>query len=244
MDAYDVLKSVHDDALVLAASLNFDKTHRLHFHAIALYGSVVEYASSIVFLKNGETKIAIPVVFRSLLEAHVDLVNLCNDSNYGYSLELDFIRNWLDFLGTARRGENPYLAPLGEHQDVPEEIRTQKARQKEILDNGHPRLEIKDKFRLADLEDEHAAIYSMLCAYSHNSLRALRDRHAEVEGEDFQMTFYKDPEPEKFEYFAEMALDLVVRSTELIHKMLESGEDEAVEKLRQYIVEYREQGAA
>ncbi|MFA5321258.1 MAG: hypothetical protein WC373_01185, partial [Smithella sp.] len=67
-----------DELIHLAATFSFDGTHPLHANAIFLYGSIIELSSSLNPLLISEHYSAIPVVLRSILEAYVDLENLCN----------------------------------------------------------------------------------------------------------------------------------------------------------------------
>ena len=73
------LPNFHANVCELSKSLIFNQEKILHFHVMALYGSVLEYASSMLSLNKVGPKLAIPVVFRALLDASLDMLNLCND---------------------------------------------------------------------------------------------------------------------------------------------------------------------
>ena len=78
--------------------LKFDKQHLWHRNLIALYLSLIEYSDSLIFLVENKKSIAVPVVFRSLLETYVDFKNLSEDKTYGYHMEANYAYNWLNFL--------------------------------------------------------------------------------------------------------------------------------------------------
>lgn len=209
---FKLLDIVLRESLDLAEIIKFDKKHAYHFHLVSLYGSIIELCFTLKYLSDCDTKIGIPIIFRSILEADLDLKNLSNDKGYGFRLELGFIRSWLDFLGVAKRGENAFLSELGKVKDLSSVIRDQKKREKELLQNGHKRIDIKEKFELAGMNEEFGAIYPKLCSHSHNGLEALRERHGKVVGEDYEMAYFKSMDTNDFEEYALLAGEVLIRA--------------------------------
>lgn len=83
MSDFDTIKNYYERSLEelihLAATFSFDGTHPLHANAIFLYGSIIELSSSLKPLFISEHYSAIPIILRSILEAYVDLENICRD---------------------------------------------------------------------------------------------------------------------------------------------------------------------
>ena len=112
------LKKTHDELLEYSTKIIFNKKHSLHFSIIALYSSLIELAGCIVILVDNNGKIGVPVVFRTLLEAYVDLYNLIEDPNYGYYMEASHNKRWLKVLEEAEQASNPYLTSITEYSDL------------------------------------------------------------------------------------------------------------------------------
>ncbi|MFT3931143.1 MAG: DUF5677 domain-containing protein [Spongiibacteraceae bacterium] len=216
----------------MAEKINFDKSHQYHFHIVALFGSIIELCHTIIFLWSCDTRIAIPVIARTILEADLDLVNLSKDAKYGYRLELGFIRSWLDLLGNARRGGNPYLSELSNAGALVDEIKSHKNREQELNKRGYRKVEIKEKFELAEMKEEFGAIYPTLCSHSHNGLEALRERHAHIEGSEFSMVYFKSTGTSEFEEYVLMASEILLRAMTSINNIFNVCEPVSIEKIK------------
>ncbi len=81
------------NAITYSSHLRFDQRHPWHRNLIALYCCLIEYSDSLIFLIENQKNIAIPLVFRSLLEAFVEFKNLAEDRNYGNYMEAITIKN-------------------------------------------------------------------------------------------------------------------------------------------------------
>lgn len=234
-----LLESLCNVSLELGESLKFDKNHQLHFHVVALYGSAIELVDTLIQIAKNDNKVGIPIIFRSILECTIDLKNLCKDKTYGYRLELDFIRSWKNLLGEARKGDNIYLKQVGEHPAVSQTIKEYKNREVYLAQEGYKRIEIKEKFQLAELEAEYFTIYSSACAHTHNSIQALRERHAEIGENGFRIVYFKEKNLNDIDHYMGMACELLVQSTEVIHKLLGEGSEEKVSELRQRLDQHK-----
>ena len=117
-----LLHELHSDAIEMSRKLLFDKTHPQHRHVLALYGSILEFSSSIILLTKDGPKTALPIILRSLLEAYVDMLNLCADPKYGYTLEASAEKDCLKFLREAANGINPYLKKVSAASNLQDNI--------------------------------------------------------------------------------------------------------------------------
>lgn len=218
----DFLKRAHDEFQPLAEKLKFDKSHPWHRNSIALYGSILELTGSSILLVENRLLSGVPVLMRTILEAYVDLTNLINDKSYGYVLELSYLKEWLKLLNEAQKGNNQYLASISEASDLNQNIAKWQAEISTLESSGHQTLKKYEKFKLADMEDEYRSTYNTLCGDSHNNIKALINRHMEIDQEDFNMVIYKDYSPEDSAIYVGTGAEILVRATEKIHSFLSS----------------------
>lgn len=238
-ETLDTFTRAHGDFCRLAGDLEFTKTNPLHFHVMALYGSILEYGTSMINLANAEPRTSIPIIFRSLLDASLDFMNLCEDPPFGHRLEINFLRGEQRFLGEALRGENHYLQELGEQPIVRERHKAGRERLKELKGQGYSGVTMEEKFQLLDMHAEYYSIYKMLNNHVHNSIDALRERHAQLNDEGFDVIFFKDVPLQRMEMYFGMALEITMRCTEKLHEIFQSERQNDVGQLRSKIDEFR-----
>ena len=58
--------------------------------------------------------IAIHHILRTMLEAQVDLENLCRDQGYADNVQANYLHEWLRVLKEAGKESNPYLQGLSD----------------------------------------------------------------------------------------------------------------------------------
>jgi hypothetical protein len=141
-----LLKKIHDQAVYLSKQLTFNKMHPLHLQSVSLYGSILELSSNIAILTQDGPKTGIPIILKSLLEAVVDLINLCDDPKYGYFLEAREAReanDWVNFLGEVLRGGNPYLDRVSEIPDLRETHKKHKKTLTDLKSQGYHSIQIQ-----------------------------------------------------------------------------------------------------
>lgn len=226
------LPSFHDRVCELSKSIVFEKEKILHFHVLGLYGSVLEYASSMLILMKDGPKLAIPVLFRTLLDASLDLLNLCKDPKYGYRLDVDYLRGKQAFIGRAIRSQNECLKGFNQTPEMRQQYRKDKARAADLKSKGYRGIEMAEKFRLLDMEDDYFIIYKMLNNHVHNSIYALQQRHIEEDEGVFHVVYYKDTPPEDLEPYFGMTIELIMRCSEKLHKVFESPVQGQIQELR------------
>ena len=226
------LPNFHANVCELSKSLIFNQEKILHFHIMALYGSVLEYASSMLSLNKVGPKLAIPVVFRALLDASLDMLNLCNDPKYGHRLEVAYLRGMKDFLGRVIRGGNKGVKEFGQISEINAKHKEIKERERELKSMGYSSIEMTEKFRLLDMEDEYFFIYKSLNNHVHNSIDALQQRHIEEDEGVFDVVYYKDTPLEDLEPYFGMTIELIMRCSEKLHEVFESSVQRQVQELR------------
>jgi len=231
-EVFDFLKKTHDEFQPLSEKIVFDKTNPLHRNSISLYGSIIELTGSVILLLNSKLGTGVPILLRAILEAYVDLFNLINNAQYGYNLEVSYLKEWLKILEEASHGKNEYLQFIADEPTLPETIDSWRKKKKSLEKKGYRSLRIEQKFKQAGMQKEYKSLYNMLCSDAHNNLRSLVDRHIEREETDFSIIFYKEYTADDTAHHVGSNLEILVRATQLIHDFFDSP-------VKGDIVEYR-----
>jgi Family of unknown function (DUF5677) len=221
------------DLLNHAASFTFDGTHPLHISTVSLYGSILELGGSLIPLLETEHYSTIPVVLRSILEAYVDLENLCKDPKYGYSLEIKTLVEGLKFLREARNEKNVYLGIIAEAPDLDERLTGMEAEKNRLIGLGYKDLNKFERFSKAGLENEYRTVYNWLCCAAHNDYRALRERHLEKQEQGLKIHYFKEADYQELETLFGTASELLVRASLAIHTLLNSERMDDLKVLRE-----------
>ncbi len=213
---FNFLQKIHDDFQPLSLKIKFDKKHSLHITLISYYGSIFELTGSCISLIQNELFISIPIVLRSILEAQVDLVNLINDPEYGYTLRFSFLNESLKLFDEAQNG-NDLLEDIATTPNFDENHLNFK-REKDLLKSkGYKLLTNEQKFKKAGMMTEYNSIYNRLCCDSHNNLSALGKRHLRSEEDDISVVFYKTPKTVDIIFYIAIITEIFIKSAELIH---------------------------
>lgn len=228
----DFLKRAHDCLQPLSTRISFDKTHPLHRNLIALYGSILELTGAIISLVDQRLITGVPVLLRSMLEAYVDFHNLARNPTYGYVLELGHIKEWLKILHEAKAGKNEYLAAISAAPDLDARIAEWSQSKLALERKGHRSISIEQKFQRAGMEKEYRSQYNSLCCDAHNNLRALVDRHIEMNGEGFEVVYYKAYTAEDSAVYVGTNAELLIRASQELHGFFKSAVADSVAQLR------------
>lgn len=214
-------QSVATDALHDVELFRFDKTDPHQLYTVCIYGSVVEIAYGCIALLEKKQVTALPILLRSLLEAYADFRASIEDQQYYKNLYASFLKEKLRLITNAEKNQqNPYLAGLVRAPD----INTEKANLQVEIDrykneNRGPLMN-QDRFNRGKLEYESQSIYWLLCLHGHNNLSALEDRHIEKQNADYNVVLFKEEDPEDLVRYLEILIEILIDSTERIHKLL------------------------
>lgn len=230
---FDFLKRAHDGLQPLSTKLAFDKHHPLHRNLVALYGSIIELTGGLIVLVDRRLITGVPVLLRSILEAYVDFRNLASNPTYGYSLELGHIKEWLKILQEAKTGKNEYLLEISQAPDLDQRIAEWTRKKIALEARGYRSLKIEQKFQRAEMEKEYRSQYNSLCCDAHNNLRALVDRHIEIDGEGFEVVYYKAYTPEDSAVYVGTNAEILIRASQELHAFLHSPVCDEVSKYRE-----------
>jgi hypothetical protein len=176
---------------------------------------------------KGDKFIAVPLVFRSILEAHVDFKNLAEDRKYGYYLDASYAKEWIKVLDEASKGTNPFLAAIADDAESAREGQRLQTELSNLKANGYSPLNQCKKLDKADMSDEYRSIYNFCCAYSHNNIRALIDRFVVInhEEEDFHIELGKKRDAAEYEPYLVTGRHYLRNASHNLHKVLETGLD-------------------
>lgn len=223
MEILEFLKTVHDQSIRLSENIKFDKTHPRHLHLVGLYGTLIEITGSIVTLIESKNRTGVPPLFRSMLEAYVELKNLHEKAEYGYYMQASYLDQWLKVLKEARDKPNPYLKDIARLSNLDAEIARNEAELASLKTKGYSPLTVFERFQKAGMVPEYRSLYNFLSNDAHSNIRALVDRHLEIKGNEFQVVFYKDEPLEGFVIYVDSATSMLVDASKKIHEFFQTG---------------------
>ena len=225
------LEGFHDRLLALAGSLKFDKRNTVDLHRMALYGSVLEFTRGLCTLLKFDARLGAPSLFRSFLEAAVELTNLLEDPGYVDNMDASHKEQWLKVLQEAKDGRNPYLESITNVPELTAQIEKEAAELEALRSRGRGPLSVFDRFRKAKMEEEYRSLYNFLSCDAHSNIRALISRHITVNDNDFQVVYYKDEPLESFISILDSSAGLLLQLSEKMHANYESGKGNDVKSM-------------
>lgn len=178
----EALVQLYEETSPRIVDIKFDKSNPVDRTIISIYASIVQYVDSSIFLINSGRFGGVEAMQRSALEAQVDLVNLANDDNYLKKMLLD---HYDSRIAIAKRGiaGNKFLIGFAENKLIAERLVEYEAERAKLVEDTGAALKIREKFRLAGMEEEYLSVYKSLCDETHNSIGALTTRH--IRGADY-----------------------------------------------------------
>lgn len=185
------------------AGIKVDSEERkLYFGAY--YLTIIEYVRSIKACIETNNLIAVTPVFRSCLEAFLDLVNLEKHEEYCTLLYASHIKEQISKLEALSADiNNPYSQFISEIENVDkrlDDLRKEKRKALKITkqlrkDLGNP-YSVSSKFKLAEAENEYGGIYGVISDECHNNLLSVERRHINSKSGIFNLEIFN---PENFQ---------------------------------------------
>jgi len=230
MDIFDYLKQLHEECIKNSEHIVFEKKHPRHLYLVGLYGSLIELTGSLIILIENKCITGALPVFRSLLEAYVEFHNLHADAKYGYYMEISYHEQWLKVLEKSKETPNPFLKEISEANTLDKMISKEKSEIKELKNKGYKALNILQRFKKAEMVDEYCSIYNFLSNDAHSNIRALIDRHLEIEENSFTVVYYKEKSLENNLHILDSASGLLLKSSLKIHHFFDTPAYLEIEK--------------
>ena len=219
-----VLEQARDRVLEIAGGIRFTKEDPQQLYLVCLLGTAVEYSQAILNAARDErSAVSLPLLARTLLEAHVDLTILAKDNFHWKNMLWSFLSQQRRALRAAPGG-NPYLSIIAASVDYGPKLAEVESSLKDLQDDGYGEMTIKKKFKTAGLQDEYEAIYWSLCQESHNNLGALEDRHVEHDATTFRVVFFQGPSLARRSRFLHLAVSLLLKSSKKVFGLLDTSE--------------------
>ena len=107
-------------------------------------------------------------------------------------MELSKNEQWVKVLEEAKKGENPFLYDIYKWDMLEDELKKYKKEIEELRDKCFRQLNVFERFKKAEMENEYRSLYNFLSCEAHSNIRALINRHVDIKGNDFEVVFYKD----------------------------------------------------
>lgn len=180
------------------------------------------------------------IILRSLLEASIDLFNLCEDEGYAENLHANDLKEWLRLLREAGTEENTYLQAFSQVEGFEEQRDLWEQELEQLRASGRGPLNAYERFTRAGMTDVYRSIYNWLCGYSHNSLRAIMDRHMTVAPERIEIFFSRSGPSRDLQWamYLDSVVGLIGQGTDRVFQMLKFRASRA-QSLREAIEEVR-----
>jgi hypothetical protein len=239
MQVFDFVKHLHDECIRLSEGFVFDKKHPRHLNLVALYGTMIELTGSLVTVIQRKHRTGVPPIFRSILEAYVELKNLHEKAEYGYHMDASYHEQWIKILKEARNKPNPYLKAISEIGDLGNQIQEHEKVLADLKKRGYTPLKVFQRFERAGMEEEYRSLYNFLSNDAHSNIRALVDRHLEIHQNNFTVVFYKDEPVEDFLTYLDSVAGLLTDASVRIHGFFETGSIGEIEGLSEELNEIR-----
>ena len=177
-DVSAMLAAAHDikiqlDELLLRGQVLDSGEHRV---AATLCLTIAEQFAATLHLIEGGFSSHAPVMVRSMLEGHANLLNVVNDPSFVDQIRYDNARADITLF-------TEYAADPGmqDNADAQETLARWKATaevvRNELEAKGYVRLDVYQRFRRADILSTYVT-YRVFCSFAHNQLTTLLARHA------------------------------------------------------------------
>src|SRR5262249_3519699 len=144
-------------------------------YIVCLYASLIELCGGIIALVQSDRLSALPPVFRTFLEAYVDLKNVIQTPTYIKNCYAKHHAAWIKVLNNSQ-DPNPYLEGIRDHEDWKLALERHETELQRLTDEGFPPLKIVTRFEMADMSDVYRSVYLFESDGAHNSLQALISR--------------------------------------------------------------------
>lgn len=239
MKILEVVKRLHDECIHHSKHIVFHKKQSSHLYLVALYGTFIELAGSLTTLIECNQRTGVPTIYRSILEAYVELKNLHENSEYAYHMDASYYYQWSEVLKKAKDKPNPYLKSISVIENLDENLQKSEQELTELKKKGYNPLNMLKRFEQAGMIDEYYSIYNFLSCDAHSNIRALVSQHLEIHENDFTVVYYKDKPLDDFLKYLNPVAGFLTDASMRIHGFFKTGCIGEIERLRQELNEIR-----
>tara|TARA_R110002049_G_scaffold113445_1_gene263747 strand:- start:1146 stop:1928 length:783 start_codon:yes stop_codon:yes gene_type:complete len=152
-----------------------------------LYVRTIQYSKGIGILLEKKNFVSIVPLFRSSLEALVDISNLCDYEDYADYLTLQSLKRKKEgYSKWYKNKSNPFFPNIEDISDdyklvikqVKSDLKELKKKDFDFI-KENKELSIRNKFELAGLENVYESIYDLNSTDNHNDFSSLASKHLE-----------------------------------------------------------------
>lgn len=229
MEIFDFLKYLHKECIRLSEPVSFHKKNSRHLYLVCLYGTLIELAGSLIILIESKRKRGVPVIFRSFLEAYIDLKNLYEKAEYFYNMDASDHEQWIKVLKEAKhKPSNQYLKDI---PNLDEKIQEHEKKLVDLKDKGYNSLNIFQRFERAGMVNEYRSLYNFLSSDAHSTIRALIAHHLEIHENDFNIVYYKEEPSEDLLRYIDSVVGILINASLEIHSYFKTDSIAEIVKL-------------
>lgn len=204
----------HDEAQRLA----YDQRRPSDLALAALYGTIVEQIETVHFLLTNNKYPAIQNILRSVMEACIDLQNLCEVPGYLDRMEFTYFKDLKALLDAGLTRDNPFAITLRTLPFTPQQLVMATSELARLKTANVKALTIREKFELADKLDEYEVLYKVFCGETHNNISALTRRHLAVENGRVRLKMFERADIVTELMMLNMMTDLFLSASLVIHQ--------------------------
>lgn len=140
MKIFDFLKRSHDECIKHSEHIVFDKKYPRHLYLVGLYGTLIELTGSLITLIDNKHRTGVSPIFRSILEAYVEVRNLHADEKYVYFMDASYHEQWLKVFKEAKNTSNLFLKDISEIKNLGGQIQEHEKSIEDLNNKGYKSL--------------------------------------------------------------------------------------------------------
>ncbi len=221
-EVLDIFDDLFQAVLEETGKLSLDSKDVKAVHVAAYHSTIIESVKSIICLSVVcGSATTIPSIFRGILEIFVSQKNLVEQDDYIQSLRIDSLdykkKMLVKLIAGKEAGKscNPFLkGAVDSGMNFEIELSKVKEQIKEAKIGGGRLLNIWDKFKLADMQDEYNALYTTMCVHSHHHISELERRHIVKGSRGISFKILEKPTLKELASILDSTADILVRSLE------------------------------
>jgi hypothetical protein len=204
--------------------LRFDGTSRQQTYCVCLYCRILELAQDGLRLVKFRQYISLPILLRSMLEVLVDLENLIKFPNYWKTMHANALKQQRKLgLAATKSATNPFLKTISVSENVTEKMSEIELELKQLKEDGHIPNLFEERFKTADMSHEYDSFYTILCMRTHPNLYDLQSKYIYSADGHIRVCIFEPQNIQDACGDIALLLDILIMSSEKIHKMLNSG---------------------
>lgn len=213
----DFYSTFISNVILILKKFTFNHDEEAISHIFSLLATSIELLDNMLFLTlNENSRIGIPVLLRSCLEATVDVQFILKDKNNYQKLKLENHYLWKDIYEASYQ-DNAYVKHLKTSTDFASKAKETSQAIKELEQNGVKIASIHSKFKETGFLEEYCSIYGVLCANAHNGGFALGLRHLTTKGSSHSIDLFKPSKMVDFDSYMGVAVRLIALSIKSIN---------------------------